>query len=168
MTEQDAGVWGPIILVAIGQLGACIGFLLTQNNSLRKELTAKVDALAEKEALDIGALRNEANQRDESLERELSVMIRDGQASLQSQIEALRRDGATKPELKAVQQRVLENLNEFKAETRSNLADITKKVDRLPLMELQISAIGEAVKQLLNLASPGAIVPPMITSRKSD
>jgi len=88
-------------------------------------------------------------QAQESKSRqELSVSVQAGILSLQQQVNQLRDGSATKPELAAVEQRLAATLNEFKAETRTEFARITQKVDRLPAMEAQLAAIGQMIEKL--------------------
>jgi CHASE3 domain sensor protein len=68
--------------------------------------------------------------------------------SLQQQVNQLRDGSATKPELAAVEQRLAATLNEFKAETRTDFAKISQKVDRLPAIEAHIASVSSMIEKI--------------------
>lgn len=170
MSDHEIQFW-VMVFTAAGVFLASGAYLLgaassrrkeiaSQFDSLRLELSSLIDKLGAKESLDVGALRAEAEARSESLERELTGMVRDQGSNLQAQIDSLRKEGATKPELKAVEDRIMAAVTEFKTETRTAMSDISKKVERLPVMEIQIGSVVSTLEKVITLIqTPGILVP---------
>ena len=89
-------------------------------------------------------LRSETRRELESLE----ALMERGLDKTQTQVNQLRDGSATKPELAAVEQRLAATLNEFKAETRSDFAKISQKVDRLPAIEAHLASVSSMIEKI--------------------
>jgi hypothetical protein len=143
---MSANDWVGIVTVTVtvfALYASALAWLVGQSGRLRTETKRDIEnleAIAERGLDKIQAQESKSRQ-------ELATSLHAGILSLQRQVNQLRDGSATKPELVAVEQR-LATLNEFKAETRAELAKITQKVDRLPAMEAHLTAISQMIEKL--------------------
>lgn len=133
-----------VTLTLFALYSSAIAWLIGQNTRLRAETQRELEAL---EALAERGL--DKIQAQESRSRgDLATTLQNGLHSLQHQVNQLRDGGATKPELAAVEQRLAAALNEFKAETRTDFAKISQKVDRLPAIEAHLAAVSSMIEKI--------------------
>jgi hypothetical protein len=144
---MSANDWVGIVTVTVtvfALYASALAWLVGQSGRLRTETKRDIEnleAIAERGLDKIQAQESKSRQ-------ELATSLHAGILSLQRQVNQLRDGSATKPELAAVEQRLAATLNEFKAETRAELAKITQKVDRLPAMEAHLTAISQMIEKL--------------------
>jgi CHASE3 domain sensor protein len=133
-----------VTLTLFALYSSAIAWLIGQNTRLRAETQRELEVL---EAVAERGL--DKIQAQESKSRgDLAATLQTGLQSLQQQVNQLRDGSATKPELTAVEQRLSATLNEFKAETRTDFAKISQKVDRLPAIEAHIAAVSSMIEKI--------------------
>jgi hypothetical protein len=144
---MSANDWVGVVTVTVtifALYASALAWLVGQSGRLRTETKRDIETL---ESIAERGLDKLQGQESKS-RQELATSLHAGILSLQQQVNQLRDGSATKPELAAVEQRLAATLNEFKAETRTEFARITQKVDRLPAMEAQLAAIGQMIEKL--------------------
>jgi uncharacterized protein (DUF885 family) len=145
--DMSANDWVGFITVAVtifALYSSALAWLVGQSGRLRSETKRDIEALES-----LGERGLDKIQAQESKSRqELATGLQAGIQSLQQQVNQLRDGSATKPELAAVEQRLAATLNEFKAETRTEFAKITQKVDRLPAMEAHLTAMSQMIEKI--------------------
>ena len=145
--NMSANDWVGIVTVIVtifALYASALAWLVGQSGRLRTETKRDIEtleAIAERGLDKIQAQKSKSRQ-------ELASSLQAGVLSLQQQVNQLRDGSATKPELVAVEQRLAATLNEFKAETRSEFAKISQKVDRLPAMEAHLTAMSQMIEKL--------------------
>jgi len=133
-----------VTLTLFALYSSALAWLIGQNSRLRSETQRELESL---ESLMERGL--DKTQMQESKSRsELGTTLQAGVQSLQQQVNQLRDGSATKPELAAVEQRLAATLNEFKAETRTDFAKISQKVDRLPAIEAHIASVSSMIEKI--------------------
>ena len=144
---MSANDWVGIVTVTVtifALYASALAWLVGQSGRLRTETKRDIENLES-----MGERGMDKLQTQESKSRqELSLSLQAGILSLQQQVNQLRDGSATKPELAAVEQRLAATLNEFKAETRADFAEIAHKVDRLPAMEGHLTALSQMIEKL--------------------
>jgi CHASE3 domain sensor protein len=149
----SANDWVGIVTVTVtifALYSSALAWLVGQSGRLRSETKRDIEnleSLAERGLDKIQAQESKSRQ-------ELAAALHAGIQSLQQQVNQLRDASATKPELAAVEQRLAATLNEFKAETRTEFAKITQKVDRLPAMEAHLAALSQMIEKIGAMLSP--------------
>lgn len=144
MTTNDWIGVATITLTLFALYSSALAWLIGQNTRLRSETQRELESL---EALTERGL--DKIQMQESKSRgDLGTTLQAGVQSLQQQVNQLRDGSATKPELAAVEQRLAATLNEFKAETRTDFAKISQKVDRLPAIEAHIASVSSMIEKI--------------------
>jgi CHASE3 domain sensor protein len=144
---MSANDWVGFITVAVtifALYSSALAWLVGQSGRLRSETKRDIEAL---ESLAERGLDKIQAQESKS-RQELATALQAGILSLQQQVNQLRDGSATQPELAAVEQRLAATLNEFKAETRTEFAKITQKVDRLPAMEAHLAAVSLMIEKI--------------------
>lgn len=155
-----------IILTILTLEGGAIAWIYGQSTKVRTEgrkdieglrdgLEKDIEALAQKESLDIGALRIETNtridgveQRESKARHDLANRTQENVLTLQTQINQIRDGGATKSELSAVETRLTAALTDLKNDTRAELSKIAGKLDQLPAISSQVTALVSAVEKM--------------------
>lgn len=144
MTTNDWIGVATVTLTFFALYSSALAWLIGQNTRLRSETRRELESL---EALTERGL--DKIQMQESKSRgDLGTTLQAGVQSLQQQVNQLRDGSATKPELAAVEQRLAATLNEFKAETRTDFAKISQKVDRLPAIEAHIASVSSMIEKI--------------------
>lgn len=144
---MSANDWVGVVTVTVtvfALYASALAWLVGQSGRLRTETKRDIENL---ESISERGLDKLQAQESKS-RQELAASLHAGILSLQQQVNQLRDGSATKPELAAVEQRLAATLNEFKAETRTEFAKITQKVDRLPAMEAHLAAISQMIEKL--------------------
>ncbi len=144
MTTNDWIGIAAVTLTLFALYSSALAWLIGQSTRLRNETRHDLEAL---EALAERGL--DKIQIQESRSRgELATSLQSGLHSLQQQVNQLRDGSATKPELVAVEQRLAATLSEFKAETRTDFAKISQKVDRLPAIEAHLASVSGMIEKI--------------------
>jgi CHASE3 domain sensor protein len=144
MTTNDWIGIATVMLTLFALYSSALAWLIGQNTRLRTETQRDLDAL---EALAERGLDKIQTQESKS-RGELATTLQTTLQSLQQQVNQLRDGSATKPELAAVEQRLAATLNEFKAETRTDFAKISQKVDRLPAIEAHLASVSGMIEKI--------------------
>jgi hypothetical protein len=144
MTTNDWIGLATVGLTIFALYSSGLAWLIGQNSRLRSETQRELQSL---EALMERGL-DKIQTQDAKSRGETAAALQASTLSLQQQINQLRDGSATKPELAAVEQRLAATLNEFKAETRTDFAKISQKVDRLPAIEAHLATVSGMIEKL--------------------
>jgi chromosome segregation ATPase len=162
------GVSGSSFAWVSGQINKIRTEFHTRDDSIRVELQKDLDAARQKEGLDIGALRSEALTKLESLDQRFSKALHDAVgettrtlASVQLQMNQMRDQSATKQELNAAEVRLVSTITEVKTETKTELAKLSIKVDKiseqLPAILAQLNHLAATIDKIVPLFGKGSL-----------